>query len=675
MQAKSDRTAILLVGGLIALLVCCLVLTVVGGLGAVWAWVQTSSDITEGAHSNTPMPLPTPLTQGGETVTVPPEAEAMRQVLAEALVPIADPLSLAERLSGIVNPPSVVADSAAPIAVGTEKTFWASDVDTNENFQLQARLAYATPHVYFWVDRGVSVDEDEVRAIVDTFEEESYPTVREFFGSEWSPGVDGDVHLYILYARGLGSSVAGYFSSKDELAPVVHEFSNGHEMFYLNADTMGLSGAFADGVLAHEFQHMIHSYRDRNEESWMNEGFSEVATFLNGYDLGGSDFAYSTDPDLTLTYWPSPPDSAHYGQAFLFLVYFLDRFGREATQSLVADVANGLDSIDSVLAAIEATDPATGEPIGADEVYRDWAVAMLLQDPSVAQGQYAFESYSDAPSVRVNERIDSCPTERSGGQVSQYGVDYIELDCLGDFTLTFQGAARVGIVPAEAYSGDYSFWSNRGDESDMTLTRAFDLRSVAAPIEFTYQTWYDLEEDYDYVYVEVSTDAGETWDILTTPSGTSEDPSGNSYGWGYNGFSGGGLEAQWIEERIDLSEFAGQEVLLRFEYITDAAVNGEGLLLDDMHLEALDYAADFEQDEAGWTAEGFVRLYNLLPQTYRVVFVDRGAGEVTEIPLDDSQSGSLQVHLENGIQSGVLVVVATARHTWLSVPYQISLQP
>jgi len=97
--------------------------------------------------------------------------------------------------------------------------------------------------------------------------------------------------------------------------------------------------------------------------------------------------------------------------------------------------------------------------------------------------------------------------------------------------------------------------------------------------------------------------------------------------------------------------------------------------LDDIHLEALGYAADFEQDEAGWTAEGFVRLYNLLPQTYRVVFVYRAAGEVTEIPLDESQSGSLQVHLEGGSQGGVLVVVATARHTWLSVPYQISLEP
>jgi hypothetical protein len=676
MQAKTDRTAVLLVGGVIALLVCCLVLTVAGGLGALWMFLRTDGSPPERMPTTTPLPLPTPLTQEGETVSVPPEAEAMRRILAETLVPIADPLSLAERLSGIENPPMLVDDSAGAIAVGAERTFWASNVDTNENFQVRARLIYATEHVYFWVDRRASVDEDEVRDIVDTFERESYPTTREFFGSEWSPGVDGDVHLYILYARGLGNSVAGYYSSKDELSPVVHEFSNGHEMFYLNADTMGLSDSFASGVLTHEFQHMIHFYRDRNEESWMNEGFSEVASFLSGYDLGGSDSAYASNPDLTLTYWPSPPDSAHYGQAFLFLAYFLDRFGPEATQALVGETANGLDSIDRILAEIDARDPASGVPVGANEVYRDWAVAMLLQDPSAGDGQFALESYPDAPSVNVRERIGECPVERWGREVAQYGVDYIELTCEGDFTLTVQGAARVGIVPANPHSGEYTFWSNRGDESDMTLTRAFDLGSAQAPIEFEYWVWYDIEEDYDYVYLEASQDGGETWEILTTPSGTGEDPTGNSYGWGYNALSGGGDEGAWIAESVDLSRFAGSEILLRFEYVTDAAVNGEGLLLDDVRIDAIGYEEGFEGGDGGWVAEGFVRLYNLLPQTYRAVLIERGADvRVTEIPLDQNGQGSLEVQLGDDGGGEILVVIATARHTWIRVPYQISLVP
>jgi bacillopeptidase F (M6 metalloprotease family) len=103
---------------------------------------------------------------------------------------------------------------------------------------------------------------------------------------------------------------------------------------------------------------------------------------------------------------------------------------------------------------------------------------------------------------------------------------------------------------------------------------------------------------------------------LITPSGTGEDPSGNSYGWGYNGVSGG-----WIEESVDLSIYAGKIVQLRFEYVTDAAVNGEGLLLDDISIEAVNTTTDFETDEGGWQPQGFVRVQNVLPQTFRLAWI------------------------------------------------------
>ncbi len=116
------------------------------------------------------------------------------------------------------------------------------------------------------------------------------------------------------------------------------------------------------GVLAHEFQHMIHWYRDRNETSWLNEGFSDLAMFLNNYDIGGHDYLYAEDPDLQLNDWPNDQSQTtpHYGASFLFLNYFLDRFGEEATQALVANADNGMDSIDLVLQELNITDPLSG---------------------------------------------------------------------------------------------------------------------------------------------------------------------------------------------------------------------------------------------------------------------------------------------------------------------------
>ena len=140
---------------------------------------------------------------------------------------------------------------------------------------------------------------------MENFEEKTYPTNREFFGSEWTPGVDADPHLFILYAGGLGGSVAGYFSSADEYLPVVQEYANGHEMFLMSTEHVDLDEQYAYSVLAHEFQHMIHWYRDRNEETWIDEGSAELAAFLNGYSVGGHDRVFASNPDIQLTDWPT----------------------------------------------------------------------------------------------------------------------------------------------------------------------------------------------------------------------------------------------------------------------------------------------------------------------------------------------------------------------------------
>mgnify|MGYP000981632106 FL=1 len=265
--------------------------------------------------------------------------------------------------------------------------------------------------------------------------------------------------------------------------------------------------------------------------------------------------------------------------------------------------------------------------------------------------------------------ISGKPADAIRRYVHQYGVDSIQFtDLSGNVTLTFSGSTTVSLLPQSAYSGSYAFYSNKGDESDMTLTQTFDFTHAASPIELTYQTWYDLETDYDYLYLEASTD-GENWQILNTPSCTNYDPSGNSYGCGYNGETGG-----WISETVDLSQFAGQEVTLRFEYITDAAVNGEGLLLDDLSIPAIGYATDFETDDGGWEAQGFARVTNLLPQTFRVSVIRIGdETTVTNLELSDLRTASIDLVLEKGDQV-IVVVSGTTPFTNQEASYQINLE-
>jgi immune inhibitor A len=504
---------------------------------------------------------------------------------------------------------------------------------------------------------------------VDTFEHEIYDVTREFFGSEWTPGIDGDPHLFILYGSGFGGNLAGYFSSADELHPLAHEYSNAHELFVVNADNVTLDEDFASSILAHEFQHMIHWNQDRNEETWMNEGFSELSTFINGYEVG-SDYSYIINPDIQLNDWPNDrvEISPHYGASFLFLTYFLDRFGEEATKILVRDQANGLESVDRVLERIGAVNPATGNAITADDVFLDWVLTSFLMDEEVSDGRFAYKIYPDAPQAKETETINQCPIKPITRDVRQYGVDYIQIRCRGNFLLRFEGSTITKVVPADPHSGKYYFWSNKADEGDMMLTRSFDFREHEGPLTLKYWTWFDLEEDYDYVYVEISDD-GETWEILETPSGTFEDPSGNSYGWGYNGVSD-----QWIEETVDLSEYAGKKVQVRFEYITDAAVNGEGMLIDDFSIPEINYFTDFETGPDGWESAGWVRIKNELPQNYGLALIEIGEEKnVTYISLQPDIMAEIPIVINEEIDEAILVVSGLTRYTRQKAAYQIEI--
>ena len=669
-ENNSTGTTGIIVGAVLLFGCFCLLLLGIGGY-AFYTFSQAVPSQDSPTFAN---PLdPAPVTPDEEAEIVRPPVDSITgettETLEKSIVPINDPRELACRLAGKCNVPEVTAASAAPRSVGEKQNFWVHDLDTNENNEINATLLYITPHVYFWAQDGLDIDEGEMKALVDTFENQMYTTNREFFGSEWSPGIDGDEHIYILYSRGLGFSVAGYFSSSDSTHPLIQEFSNAHEMFLFNADNTPLGGDYAYSVLAHEFQHMIHWNNDLNETSWLNEGSSELAVLLNGYSTGGFDTLYISDPDLQLNDWPNDQNatSPHYGAGFLFMAYFLDRFGEEATQLLVKDPANGLDSVDDVLEEIGATDPLTGQPVNADDFFQDWVLTNFLLDPSIGDGRYIYNNYSSAPRASATETFYTCPQEPAIRTVHQYGVDYIAVECAGDYTISFTGSTVTGLLPADPYSGNYAFWSNKGDESDMTLTREFDLTNASGPIELSFRTWYDIETDWDYVYVEVS-ENGETWEILPTPSGTGTDPSGNSYGWGYTGVTG-----DWIEETVDLSDYAGKKISIRFEYVTDAAVNGEGFMVDDVRVDAAGYSSDFEADEGGWTAEGFVRVQNVLPQTFKLALIQSGDSSVTMIPVNPDQTAEIPISLNSG-ETAYLVVSGTTRFTRELASYQIEIR-
>jgi hypothetical protein len=671
---NSTRT-VLIIAAILILCVLCLCLVIFGGVAILSRnFFSTAVPMLE-TPFNLNEATPTPFVDPSSQILDPTEYEKAFQTLDElntSTVPINDPIDLAARLGGKPNVPDVLIDTEAPYSVGDQKTFWATNTDTNDNFKVNATLHYVGDNIYFWIENGVRFDQTDLNNLAETFDKEIIPTNREFFGEEWNPGVDGDPRFYILYAGNLGVNLAGYYSSADELHPDAHPYSNAHEMFLLSSDNVDLGDSYIYGTMAHEFQHMIHWYQDKNEETWVNEGFSMLAEHVNNYDTGGFDWSYMDNTDMQLNDWGGDigDNGPHYGASYLFMVYFLDRFGEDATKALVRHDENGFVGIEKVLNELSLTNPTTGKPYTGDEFFADWAVANLLQDTGIESGRYDYLSYHPT-SVDMEKTVLDCPAQVNGN-VYQFGVDYIEIDCANLQNIKINASEAVNLLPFSApSSGEYFVWSNIGDESNAALSQTFDLSRVTGEAELTFKTWYDIEEDYDYIYISASTD-GTNWEILNSQNCTTTNPSGNSYGCGWNGTSSG-----WIDEKVDLSDFVGKQVTLRFDYVTDAAVNGKGMAIDDLAINAIGYTTDLETDLGGWTAEGFVRVQNKLPQTMNVSIVTYSKDGGISVDQRSFQGEILISGSELGgadVEKIVLVISGTTPFTREKASYSIDLE-
>jgi immune inhibitor A len=332
------------------------------------------------------------------------------------------------------------------------------------------------------------------------------------------------------------------------------------------------------------------------------------------------------------------------------MAYFLDRFGEAALRALAAEQENGLESVDAVLTSLNAG-------IGADDVFADWVLANYINDPSLIDGRYGYISLVP-PSfgAAADYGVRDLPVERRTS-VAQYGADYIRLRGAGSFRLDFAGETLVGLAPTSAHSGKYAWWGGRGTNSDTTLTRDFDLTGLEQAT-LSFYVWYDIEKDYDYAYVEVSVD-GKHWITLPGQTATNADPRGVNYGNGYTGTGPG-----WIQEVIDLTPYVGQQVQIRFEYLTDDGPVRAGIFLDDIEIPELHYREEAEADDAGWAARGFIRHANVLPQEWMLQFVTNLSDRTTveRLQLNPDNTGRWIVHLGAG-ETAVFIASGCTRGT------------
>jgi len=599
------------------------------------------------------------------------ETDATLDALEKQNFPRNDRVRLAQEFKGIQPD---LATPAAPrhYQVGDKETFWVSrDPNRGDNQKITATLRYINDVAYMWVEDGEKVSDADLKKSADYFAEHIYPTHHKYLGSEAIPGVDNDPHLHILNAR-IEGGIAGYYGQSDTLPRAINVQSNQREMFYMSTLSTRPGSDYYNSVLAHEFAHMIHRYANaRGDSSWLTEGFGDLGMELNGFPAG-HETVFAQDPDLQLNAWQVFPPGVsipHYGASYLFLSYQLNRFGIDYIRSVFASNTTGIASIQQ---ALDKFQPG----MTFDQLFADWVAANFLHN----NFEGARFQYGDALNFRPTTSYAAYPVQ-GGDTVHQYGADYIELEPQGkNVTFAFDGSDTVRVIPTDAHSGKSFWWSGRTDLSDTTLTRAVDLTNVKnATLKFW--TWFDLEDDFDFAYVSVSTDDGKTWQPLAGATTTTRDLNATNYGNGITCKSGVGCgdwqaQPQWVPEQMDLSSYAGQKILLRFEQVTDEVYTGGGLALDDIEIPEIGFQDDAENAVAGWQSAGFTRMNNELPQRFIVQAIEYGATpRVVQIPLYAQNRGSYTPQGFGSALSRVVIIVSgSTPFTWEKADYQYTIQ-
>lgn len=130
----------------------------------------------------------------------------------------------------------------------------------------------------------------------------------------------------------------------------------------------------------------------------------------------------------------------------------------------------------------------------------------------------------------------------------------------------------------ESPSGNYGNNANKTYELNQTI----DLTNATAANVSFYAKWA-IEADYDFAQFQVSTDNGNSWigqcglyTVAGTSASGSVQPNGKPV-WE-------GIQSNWVREEINLSDYLGQTIKVRFQFKSDGGVTEDGFYFDDFSL-------------------------------------------------------------------------------------------
>jgi hypothetical protein len=322
-----------------------------------------------------------------------------------------------------------------PPEVGDTEVFTTCNIRKNVPEQIKAVLKKIGKHCYVYLETGHSVDSNAIKKIADHFDKKIYPEVRSMFGSEWSPGIDGDKRITLLLldikdaynpSQGRKGFVAGYFYAGDEYNRSKNPNSNEREMLYLDISP-GVAGSEKFlSVIAHEFQHMVHWNNDPKEYDWVDESLSQLAPFLCGYGHPPQIYAFLRNPDNNMCAWSKENMLANYGQVYLWAYYIATHISsteerrRAFVRKMVEQKSQGLSGLNAAIKKQRIKNNVAN-------LFKSFCVANYLNDSSFARGAYGYDKHLARLSLKPELKVSSVPA-RGKATVKCWSAKAIRID-------------------------------------------------------------------------------------------------------------------------------------------------------------------------------------------------------------------------------------------------------
>ncbi len=332
--------------------------------------------------------------------------------------------------------------------IGQTRSWWAtnmnpSDPNYNKEYSVPSTCKAVGTNCYIFVEDAIwntRVNQAAVDSIKKAFEVATpanltkgiYQLATSYFGNP--PNVDSDPKIIILILdikdgfSGSGAYVAGYFYSINQYSEADVQYylgtsrhSNEAEIFYIDANPANLSTIAginnAALVTAHEFQHMIHWNYDMDEIAFVDEGMSECASVLCGYQLRSpEDYYAKVNVDFTswnLTGNPLPD----YSRTAMFSWYLIEQFGSDLTKKIVQNKSNGIDGYNAALVSI-------GSSLRFLDILNNFSIATGLNNKNIDL-KYGFTTnISIYPLPKFSYSTTTAATKQD--TLEPYGTQYIK---------------------------------------------------------------------------------------------------------------------------------------------------------------------------------------------------------------------------------------------------------